>query len=60
MPDTLPSLKGIQYVLWILAIASIVLRRYYTVVIGAALVVGIFRRAGMVKFNAEYVQKAIF
>jgi len=60
MPDEMPSLKGFQYVAWLFAIASIILRRYYTIIIGIALAIGIVRRAGMIKFSTDWVQKAIF
>ena len=60
MPDAMPQLKGLQYVLWIVAIVSIVLRRYYTITLMAALICGVIRRAGKVQFNAEFLQRAIF
>jgi hypothetical protein len=60
MPDAIPSLKGVQYVLWLVAIVTIVLRKYYTIAMGAALVVGLLKRAGMVQFSTEFVQRAIF
>ena len=56
----MPGVKGYQYVLWLLAIVTIILRRYTTIAIGAALVVGIIRRVGKVQFNAEFVQRALF
>lgn len=36
------------------------MRRYYSVAILLALISGVFRRAGVVKFSKDYVQRAIF
>jgi hypothetical protein len=55
MPDVMPSIKGIQYFLWLAAIVLIIIRRYYTVAIGLALLSGVLRRAGKIQFNTDFV-----
>lgn len=60
MPDAMPEVKGVQYVLWLAALVTIVLRRYYTISIACALVAGVCRRAGKPELNKEYLQRAMF
>lgn len=56
----MPEVKGYQYLLWFVAIVSIIVRRYTTPAVAAALVCGVVRRVGKVQFNSEFVQRAIF
>jgi hypothetical protein len=60
MQDALPSVKGIQYILWLAALVTIVLRRHYTIAIACALGAGVCRRAGKPELNKEFLQRAMF
>lgn len=50
-PDVMPSLKGPQYIMWVIFLVSILLRvnRGYAGI--GALAAGIVRRGGMPKFS---------
>lgn len=56
----MPKLKGIQFILWVIFILTIIPRMYTNYLAFAALLCGILRRAGRPQFNTAYLQTCMF
>ena len=59
-PDVMPSLKGPQFIMWIIFFVSVILRTNRGWAGIGALGAGIVRRGGMPKFSQEYLQAIVF
>ena len=55
MPDKVPSMKGAQYMTWVLFFVSCLLMKNRGMAGIGALVAGIVRRCGVPKFNQEFL-----
>lgn len=56
----MPSLRSQQWILWSIFFVTLPLRMYTNWLAFGAIIVGLFKRHGLPKFNKEYVQKIIF
>ncbi|TNV77119.1 hypothetical protein FGO68_gene678 [Halteria grandinella] len=60
IPDAMPALRSQQWILWSIFFVTLPLRMYTNWLAFGAILVGLFKRHGLPKFNKEYVQKIIF
>jgi len=55
----MPSLKGIQFILWVVFILTVIPRLYTNYFAFAALLCGVVIRAGRPQFNTAYLQSVM-